>query len=192
MDTLRNKEDLRIIKTKRALTEAFAAMLREAPFEKLTVNDLCTRAGVRRATFYKHFKDKNDFFVYLIKEERQNFEIKSWRAGRDFNKNFYTAYVCNIIDNLSSNVELVNNVLASSEKFLVITCMVNQNYEQTVEMFKHEQAEGKKLTASPENLAGMLIGGISVIIYNWCTYGMQQSAAELKEEISAIITSLLN
>ena len=192
MDSIRDKEDLRITKTKRALTEAFAAMLREEPFEKLTVNDLCTRAGVRRATFYKHFKDKNDFFVYLIKEERQNFESKRWRDEKEFSYEYYVAYVANIIDNLSANVDFVNNVLASSAKHLVVTGMMSQNYEQTVEMFRRDAESGKALPASPENLAGMLIGGICLIIYNWCLCGMKQPKDELKAEISAIIASLLN
>ena len=49
------KEDLRVKKTKRVLTEAFFKLLNEKPFEEITVNELCDRADVRRATFYKHY-----------------------------------------------------------------------------------------------------------------------------------------
>ena len=72
------KEDLRIIKTKAALTNAFYAMLEEMSLEEITVNDLCEKAEVRRATFYKHFNDKNDFIIYLIKDVRERFEVDVW------------------------------------------------------------------------------------------------------------------
>ena len=73
-----HKEDLRITKTKAALTKAFFSMLNDMAFEDITVNELCDRADVRRATFYKHFKDKGDFTAYLIKDVRFRFETEQW------------------------------------------------------------------------------------------------------------------
>ena len=58
------KQDLRITKTYRALTEAFFELLSQKKFEDITVNEICNRAVVRRATFYKHFGDKFEFFVF--------------------------------------------------------------------------------------------------------------------------------
>ena len=59
------QEDLRIIKTKLALTNAFFEMLEDMPLDDVTVNALCEKAEVRRATFYKHFKDRHDFIISL-------------------------------------------------------------------------------------------------------------------------------
>ena len=55
--------DLRIKKTYRALFEAFTELLEEHRFEDVTVAMLCDRAMIRRTTFYKHFRDKNDYFA---------------------------------------------------------------------------------------------------------------------------------
>ncbi|MFR7670084.1 MAG: hypothetical protein ACLU0O_04550 [Collinsella sp.] len=41
---------------------------RGASFEDLTVAMLCDRAMIRRTTFYKHFRDKNDYFAFYIDE----------------------------------------------------------------------------------------------------------------------------
>lgn len=57
--------DLRIKKTYRALFDAFTELLEEHRFEDLTVAMLCDRAMIRRTTFYKHFRDKNDYFAFL-------------------------------------------------------------------------------------------------------------------------------
>lgn len=60
--------DLRIKKTYRALFEAFTELLEEHRFEDVTVAMLCDRAMIRRTTFYKHFRDKNDYFAFYIDE----------------------------------------------------------------------------------------------------------------------------
>ena len=46
------KEDLRVKKTKRALTLAFIELLKVKHFEDITINELCEKAEIRRATFY--------------------------------------------------------------------------------------------------------------------------------------------
>ena len=58
----------RIKKTYRALFDAFTELLEEHRFEDLTVAMLCDRAMIRRTTFYKHFRDKNDYFAFYIDE----------------------------------------------------------------------------------------------------------------------------
>lgn len=60
--------DLRIKKTYRALFDAFTELLEEHRFEDLTVAMLCERAMIRRTTFYKHFRDKNDYFAFYVDE----------------------------------------------------------------------------------------------------------------------------
>lgn len=57
--------DLRIKKTYRALFDAFTELLEEHRFEDLTVAMLCDRAMIRRTTFYKHFRDKNDSLPFI-------------------------------------------------------------------------------------------------------------------------------
>ena len=65
---MEKKTDLRIQKTYLALQNAFVALLEEERFEELTVNQLCDKAMIRRATFYKHFADKYEFFAFYIRE----------------------------------------------------------------------------------------------------------------------------
>ena len=58
--------DLRTQKVYSSLIEAFKNLLIEKSFEEITINELCDRACTRRATFYKHFSDKYDFFLFVI------------------------------------------------------------------------------------------------------------------------------
>lgn len=54
------KEDLRVLKTRRAIEDTFLALLREMPFERITVKLIVERAMVNKGTFYRHYLDKYD------------------------------------------------------------------------------------------------------------------------------------
>jgi AcrR family transcriptional regulator len=43
--------------------DALVELLLERPFDDITVQDVLDRAGVSRATFYTHYRDKNDLFL---------------------------------------------------------------------------------------------------------------------------------
>ena len=78
-----HKEDLRIIKTRAALSSTFFKMLADMELSEITVNKLCEESGVRRATFYKHFRDKDDFIIYIIKDIRAYFDTKVWNKDNN-------------------------------------------------------------------------------------------------------------
>lgn len=67
------KEDLRTIRTKQHLTEAFVELLQKRNIDEINIGDICNKAMVHRTTFYKHFKDKYDLLDYTITKLKSNF-----------------------------------------------------------------------------------------------------------------------
>lgn len=61
-----NEKDLRVIKTKRALSQSLYVLLEKYAFSTISVNQICNEALVHRTTFYKHFYDKYDLLIYLM------------------------------------------------------------------------------------------------------------------------------
>ena len=49
--------DLRVKLTHKMIIDAFLQLRKEKPLRKITVRELCDRAGVGRGTFYAHFMD---------------------------------------------------------------------------------------------------------------------------------------
>jgi AcrR family transcriptional regulator len=58
--TTTGKPDPRVSRTKRVLREAFLELVLEQGFEAVRISEVITRAGVNRATFYRHYRSKRD------------------------------------------------------------------------------------------------------------------------------------
>lgn len=58
-DPPRRPTDRRIERTRALLHEALGSLLREKPYDRITVAQILGRAGVSRSTFYIHFRDKD-------------------------------------------------------------------------------------------------------------------------------------
>ena len=52
--------DPRVRRTQHSLREAFLELVLEQGFEAVRVSEVITRAGVNRATFYRHYRSKRD------------------------------------------------------------------------------------------------------------------------------------
>lgn len=66
-------EDIRIKKTKCALKGAFAKLISEVPYNKISIIDICEKAEVHRATFYNYYRSKEDLFSCIIEDAKDAF-----------------------------------------------------------------------------------------------------------------------
>jgi len=57
--------DLRVVRTRTAIQDAFTSLVSERGFDAVTVRDITERAMVNRATFYRHFRDKHDLMRWV-------------------------------------------------------------------------------------------------------------------------------
>jgi AcrR family transcriptional regulator len=58
-----NQNDLRVIKTKRGLREAFIRLLLEKGYDAISIQDIATGAEAARVTFYRHYKNKEELLL---------------------------------------------------------------------------------------------------------------------------------
>lgn len=69
------KIDVRVQRTFNQLMSALMELMTEKGFENLSVSEICDKAGVHRATFYKHFEDKLEFIRYCFENQLSTIEI---------------------------------------------------------------------------------------------------------------------
>lgn len=68
------KEDRRVQKTKKVITDALLELLEKKDFNELTVNDIAEKANVNRGTIYFHYEDKFDLLNKCLEEKLQLLE----------------------------------------------------------------------------------------------------------------------
>lgn len=73
-------------RTRRELSAALRELLREKPLSQLRVRELTERCGLRRQSFYYHFKDVYDLFAWSVCQERalllaRLVECLTWREA---------------------------------------------------------------------------------------------------------------
>ena len=187
------KEDLRVRKTKKAISEAFMSLLSEKTIEEMTVNELCDKAGVRRTTFYKHYRDKLDYIAAFAKELRDKFDDIIWKYGKpEITPDYYVAYAKQVVAFISRHETEVNNILKSSVLPVIVSTLSEQNYKDTYNRLVESVKAGMQLDASPEVVASMVVGAVSNTIYMWLVGGRKKDYVELAEEIGTIVRKAMN
>ena len=100
------------------LFDAFTELLEEHRFEDLTVAMLCDRAMIRRTTFYKHFRDKNDYFAFYIDELMSGLPQKqpdeAGAVSAEDVRALRHAILDDAMDLILAHEQLMDNILASS------------------------------------------------------------------------------
>ena len=82
INMLSKVEDIRIIKTKKALSKSLCQLLITVPYSQISIVEICNNADVHRATFYNYYKSKDDLFVNCVKQVNQNFIDKFYELNR--------------------------------------------------------------------------------------------------------------
>ena len=58
-------------RTKQRLSRALKELLRKKPLDQIRVRELTELCGLRRQSFYYHFKDVYDLFDWSVRQERE-------------------------------------------------------------------------------------------------------------------------
>ena len=183
--------DLRIQKTHTALINAFLQLLQTKRFENITINELCDLAMVRRATFYKHFADKYEFFTFFVQWIQREFRNRI--VPQEYDRNGVSPYIDIIrfaLDFLDENETLVHSVMESNAFPLLLDLISEQIILDVKERLQTDQNNGKELLLSPELMAFSYTGALLNILRWWIGHKDQMSKEEIVAQIQKIFDKL--
>lgn len=141
-------EDLRRIKTKKALYKAMFSLLKSFNFKKITIKGICEEALISRAAFYTHYIDKYDL-------------LKSWMTDlwpKDFDLNNTYEHIEKAVDcRLSENILIFKNLVydADNETVEILFDFILSAINLSV-----EKNHGKELYIENIVLSNLYAGGI--------------------------------
>ena len=153
------KRDLRVQKTYNALFHAFQELLHEKNFDNITVTELCDRAMIRTATFYKHFEDKYAFFSFMMQEH-----FKKYRKILTDESLPCDEYYLNIVrislELLPRHRSLLCTVQFNSMMNVIARTTGAELIQLLVERLQRDQKNGCDLAVPPELTAEILSGAV--------------------------------
>ncbi len=187
------KEDHRVEKTKASLVNAFIRLINDKSFEDISINDICTSAGVRRATFYKHYRDKYEFFSEFVGFFHEKYDSKpNIPSHIDAAIDYYISYVQKIVENVYQNEKIVNNLIQSNQIHIIIGIITEKSFRSIGERLKTSVENGMILPVSVETATSMIVGGVSMAIVQWILADRNRDVGILTQEIAYLVKKCLS
>ena len=177
---MQKKENQRVVLTRRLLYEALLEILKKKHISQVTVTELCTAAGINRATFYAHYNMPNDILIWVFEKHADamhDIQVRQ-QAGEITmeqlvvenceylydNREFFKVLISNGIDEaLGSRVlddvfrraalptVLNSENLDATDRQLILTCIISGCYSLVSKWLMDD------LPKTPRELAALVI-----------------------------------
>ena len=183
------KTDLRVIKTKKAIRDAFAELLSEKDIHKITIKDIADTAVINRKTFYNYYAG-----VYAVVDEIENEIIMAFNeALRDvdfkqllrepyeiFRK--LTSIINSDFDFYSHLMKMDNNMSLISKIILALEFNVKKSFSEQISINK----------STLDLVFDYAVAGMITVYQKWFNSSRTQSIEEISKSLSIIIFSGVN
>jgi len=185
-------KDLRIQKTYAALTGAFIDLLQIKSFEQITVKELCDNAIVRTATFYNHFADKYEFADFVIRDMLQRYHKDAPDLSNLSGHAYYERLLSDAFSLLENNTDLLRSLASDSMLWSISGVIRSSMHDELHDHLIADKAAGHDLSAEPELLTELIIGGLEQAVRWWFTDANPLPPEILKKQMLNSILRLIS
>lgn len=176
------KTDVRVKKTFDKLLTAFFELIRITPYEEITVIDICNRAQVHRATFYKHFIDKQDFVNFCFSEKLESLRLDSDAfifGSNDLDRNENAETVKKIIDFVYENRHIIADLNLSNSSSAFSGALVNAIADVFEKRINHLSKTEMNIVSPVPMLAHYYAGAIVEVLKWWSLQGLEYGKEDI-------------
>ncbi|MEH7589166.1 TetR/AcrR family transcriptional regulator [Priestia megaterium] len=170
------KEDLRVKRTRKLLSQALLSLIEHHSFHSISVKEICEEAMVHRATFYTHFNDKYDLLAYSLKEIAEEFRFTESNLKEVHLKLFNVAIK---YKPLFSQLFLEER---DSLRYLIRKEMTKGMKQQVV-----SETNTQYISPSSEVAIAAFAGATLGVLNWWIENGMTLSSEEVYNEIKQVL-----
>ena len=163
--------------TEKIIADTFKELLLKNSMEKITVKEICEKAGIIRPTFYNHFADKYEVREYIIRTD-----ILEPIKPLLFNNMMTAAYTL-LLTNIGNDIEFYKRavLIEGQNSFSNISIsLVTELLVETIEKL-HPVHHFRYSWMSREMLAEYYANTMCYIAINWIKRDFMVSPDELSE-----------
>lgn len=183
MKTVQKTPDRRVLRTKRAIRNAFAKLLSEKNINDITIRDITDLAEINRKTFYNYYKG-----IFELIDEIENGVVDQFEAllnEKDFRQSMENPYdvLFKLTGILHSDPEFYRHfftVGANGNLTLKIVSMLKERTKAV--LFSQVENSPEEIDLALE----YVFSGMFAVFRTWFNSGQQQSVEEISQIISTI------
>lgn len=131
-------EDLRVIKTNKALFNSLTELMKDKTFEEIKISDICSKALVNRSTFYAHYNDKYELLVALIEDLKQNLLTDLKKNENAVNsKEYFMELLEILINHVEEKHEIYFSILINNKNGILMDILldvVNKDIKERIKI----------------------------------------------------------
>ena len=176
--------DARSRYTNRVIREQLLLLIREKPLEKITVKELCERAEINRATFYKYYDNPYDL---LEKMESERLDRLAAQITENVSATLSDVFEI-ILKELSSDFEFYHTLFFQSGDDNFRKRLLDLCYQSNIRTIR---TLFPNLTPTEQDwLYFFAADGLVGVLDKWMEGNMKESVAEVLEFVNMIIYSI--
>lgn len=181
---MKEKKDLRIIKTRNALYESLLDLMKEKSFEEIKVRDICENALVNRSTFYAHYNDKYELFLDLIENLKNGIRESLDKNEQIANtKEYYIKMIELLLDHMEGKRDVFYAMLLNNRNSIISDIIVDAVNRDLKKNFPEEKNSG----VPGEVVSVFFLGAVAGVVLLW----IKNSHKYTKQEIIDYLTVLI-
>lgn len=175
--------DRRVLRTRKAIIEAFISLLGERDFEQITINDIADRANVNRGTIYLHYTDKYNLLEQCSEMYLQEL-CDSCLTDKGIHQITAKASLLNTFHYLEQNASIYSMLLTKKGipafRNQMVALMV-QGIEEQIAAAGSNQGINKEITV--QFFASAAVG----LLEWWVVHSMPYPAEEMVEQLLSLL-----
>ncbi|MDF9844394.1 MULTISPECIES: TetR/AcrR family transcriptional regulator [unclassified Paenibacillus] len=186
------KTDLRVIRTRKLIKEAFLTLVEEKGFDAITIQDIADHAIINRATFYLHYYDKHDLLEKLteevFKELAQLIKPTSYVKNNEVLISKLEKMIQNIFENIGENIRFYQVMLGNNGIYGVnskIQTIIKSNFKQEFLLLNLYE---KDLSIPMDLLVEFMASALMGMIRWWIINDQIYSPKHMSKNLVKIIT----
>jgi len=184
---MNEKTDLRVIKTRNLLYNTLLDLLKDYPFEKIKVSDICNKAKINRSTFYSHYNDKYELMVDFMNNLKYSLVEQLEKNNYNYSlntKEYYLEMIRLLLDYIEEKKQIYQFALVNNENSLLVEILENTIINDITNTI------GKNKVAIPSDIISKFyVGGVVSIVVSWLKGNIKYSKKEILEYFSKLIPS---
>ena len=179
--------DRRVQRTRKLLRESLMALILEEGYDAISIQDITDKANLGRATFYLHFKDKDELLLDVMDqfmddflEQVPQFSQAQWRLED-------TKAITKLFDFAADHYDLYRILIIGSGGITASRQLhhtIAENIKVCIQ--KEIDDQGSQPVVPPDFIANHFAGSLLATIYWWLDSDLQYTAEEMAEMFQKI------